>query len=379
MNKRIFVWMIVFALCLTACGPGTPETPTTISETIGTTPPATDPPAPTDPTQPSQPITPPDPEPVITQITMTFTGDCTFGRNQRHTYADSFDQYYDKYGADYFLSDVKQIFENDDITVVNLEGSLTTSTDIQDKKWNHKGRPEYVQILTGASVEVAGMGNNHRIDYGISGCEETVQVLNEAGVAWCYDENYLIYEVKGVKVGFVSVNEVYDETAIEVWLEEGYEYLRQSGCAIVVALVHWGETYVIEPAPYMMDLGHRLIDMGYDLVLGNHAHILQGMEMYNGRMIVYSLGNFCYGGNKNPTDKDSGIFQQTFTLVDGELVLDADIRFIPCALSSVSHKNDYHPVVLKDQQFQRVIEKINGYSEQFGFAWNSDGTLNEEE
>lgn len=371
MKKRFFALLLVLAMLLAACGPGNQETtaPQTADPTPGDPATPTDPPSPTDPPY----------EPVITQITMSFTGDCTLGTNQLHTYSNSFDQYYDKYGAEYFLSDVKRIFENDDITVVNLEGSLTTSTDIQDKNWNHKGDPEYVQIMTSSSVEVAGMGNNHRTDYGISGCEETIQVLKDAGIGWCYDGNYLIHEVKGIKVGFVSVNEVYDKTAIEVWLEEGYDYLRQAGCAIVIALVHWGVNYVVEPTPYMLDLGHRLIDMGYDLVLGNHAHILQGMEMYKGRMIVYNLGNFCYGGNKNPKDKDSGIFQQTFTLVDGELQMDADIKFIPCSLSSVSYKNDYHPVVLEGDEAKRVIEKINGYSSVFGFTLAEDGTLGEPE
>lgn len=381
---RLLAVIAALALCLTACGPGEPEVTTlhgtdptgeTTEPTLPVEP--TDPITPTAPEDPQIPVTPP-PEPVITEITMTFTGDCTFGRNQLAKYSDSFDQYYDKYGKDYFLSDVKHIFENDDITVVNLEGSLTTSTDIQPKKWNHKGDPEYVQILTDASVEVAGMGNNHRVDYGESGCAETVQVLNDAGVSWCYNENYLIYEVKGVKVGFVSVNEVYDEKAVEVWLTEGYDYLRQSGCAIVVALVHWGETHTTVLEEYQIELGHKLIDMGYDLVVGNHAHILQAMEMYKGRMICYSLGNFCYGGSKNPTDKDCGIFQQTFTLVDGELVLDTDIQFMPCSISSVSTRNDYHPVLLQGTEFDRVIDKINGYSQQFGFALSEDGTCPEE-
>ena len=386
MKKRLIIWMILLTLTLSACGPDAPQITTTPPETASPsepTVPPTQPPVstvPTDPIAPTDPIDPPPPpEPVITEITMTFTGDCTFGRNQLAKYSDSFDQYYDKYGKDYFLSDVKHIFEEDDITVVNLEGSLTTSTDIQDKKWNHKGRPEYVQLLTDASVEVAGMGNNHREDYGPSGCAETEQVLTDAGVAWCYNDNYLIYEIKGTKVGFVSVNEVYDETAVEVWLTEGYEYLRQSGCTIVVALVHWGEIHTTVLEDYQIDLGHRLIDMGYDLVVGNHAHILQAMELYKGRMICYSLGNFCYGGSKNPTDKDCGIFQQTFTLVDGELVLDTDIQFTPCSISSVSNKNNYHPVALTGTEASRVIEKINGYSAQFGFALNADGTYTDEE
>ena len=333
-------------------------------------------PKPTDPT-PSDPNPidpkPSEPEDGVTQITLTFVGDCTFGRNQKHNYANSFDDYYDRYGADYFLKNVRPIFENDDITVINLEGSLTTSTDIQDKMWNHKGDPEYTKIMTGSSVEVATMGNNHRLDYGQSGCDETIQVLEEAEIGYCYDDVYLIQEVKGVKVGFVSVNEHYDGTAVEVWLAEGYEYLRQQGCAIVVACVHWGLEKTSELNDYQLELGYKLIDMGYDLVVGNHPHVLQAMQVYKGRFICYSLGNFCYGGNKNPADKDSGIFQQTFTLVDGELQHDVNARFIPCFLSGSTNRNDYQPTLATGEEYDRIIQKINSYSEVFGLTFDDEG------
>lgn len=372
MKRRLIAVLTLLLLCLTACTPlalpndttGPNQTEPTgiqITEPTGTEPPPTD------------------PDPVITTITMSFTGDCTFGRNQKHPYTKSFVEMYDRKGPDYFLEGVRSVFESDDITVINLEGSLTTSTDIQDKKWNHKGNPEYVQIMTGSSVEVATMGNNHRLDYGQSGCDETMQVLEDAGIDYCFDDVYLIHEVKGVKVGFVSVNEHYDGRAVEVWLTEGYTYLRQQGCAIVVACVHWGGEKTPVLNDYQLELGHKLIDMGYDLVVGNHPHVLQAVEKYKGRMICYSLGNFCYGGNMNPPDKDSGIFQQTFTLVDGELVIDTDIQFIPCSLSSVSYRNDYHPVLLEGSEYDRIIEKMNGYSAQFGFAFTEDGKCPEEE
>lgn len=371
--RLIGIFMLVI-LSLTACTPAATPPGTTGSDSTEPGGSEITEPSGTETTEPD-----PEPEPVVTTITMSFTGDCTFGRNQKHTYANSFDEYYDIHGADYFLEGVRSVFENDDITVINLEGSLTTSTDIQDKMWNHKGDPEYVQIMTGSSVEVATMGNNHRLDYGQSGCDETVQVLEDADIGYCYDDVYLIYEVKGVKVGFVSVNEHYDGRAVEVWLTEGYEYLRQQGCAIVVACVHWGGEKTPVLNDYQLELGHKLIDMGYDLVVGNHPHVLQAMEKYKGRMICYSLGNFCYGGNKNPPDKDSGIFQQTFTLVDGELVIDTDIQFIPCSLSSVSTRNDYHPVLLEGSEFNRVIDKMNGYNEQFGFVLGDDGKYLEDE
>lgn len=319
----------------------------------------------------TQPTT--QPQPQVVELTLTFVGDCTLGTNQNHGYKGTFHEYYDKNGPDYFLENVRHIFRADDLTVVNLEGSLTNATERVEKLYNHKGPPEYVQILTGSSVEVATMGNNHRLDYGEEGFWETVQTLEQANIDYCYDDVYLIREVKGVKIGFVSVNEVYDGKAIEKFLNEGYEYLRQSGCAIVIACVHWGDekTHVLND--YQTDLGHRLIDMGYDLVVGCHPHVLQAIECYQGKYICYSLGNFCYGGNRNPVDKDSGIFQQKFTLVDGVLQVNDDVQFIPCSLSGRSDWNDCRPNILTGAQQLRVIEKMNGFGGEFGFALDENG------
>lgn len=369
--SKLLCLMLIVALLLSACaggGKASVQSTTQPGSAPAVPPPVTEPSA-TEPTQTEPPV----PPPVVTQITMTFVGDCTFGRNQKANYYNSFDDYYDQKGPDYFLSRVRHIFQEDDITVINLEGSLTTSTDIQDKMWNHKGDPEYVKIMTGSSVEVATMGNNHRLDYGPSGCEETVEVLEEAGITYCYDGIYATYEVDGIKVGFVSVNEVYDGRKVEKWLAEGYQSLRDQGCAIVIACVHWGgdKTPVIES--YQIELGHKLVDMGYDLVVGNHPHVLQAMEVYHGKLICYSLGNFCYGGSKNPADKDSGIFQKTFTLVDGVLVTDLEAQFIPCYLSGSKSKNDFRPTLAEGEEFRRIIEKVNGYSERFGFELDSDG------
>lgn len=324
-------------------------------------------------TEPPTTVTAP-PAPVETTLTLTFTGDCTLGTNQKHSYANSFHEYYDRKGADYFLSNVRTYFEEDDLTVVNLEGSLTNSKDLVVKTWNHKGPPEYVSILTGASVEVATMGNNHRLDYDISGCEETEQVLTEAGIGYCYDDRYLIREVKGIKVGFVSVNEVYDGQEVMTWLQEGHDYLRAQGCALVIACPHWGMGHSTELEAVQLAMGDQLIDLGYDLVVGNHPHVLQSMRLYKGKFICYSLGNFCYGGSKNPEDKDSGIFRQTFTFLDGVLQPQVNAQFIPCHLSGKASKNDYRPIQATGDEFDRIIQKVNGYSAPLGFTWNADGT-----
>ena len=380
--KKILALLLV--LCtLTACGPQQAAVP---AETAAPTEPAVTEPAPTEPV-PTEPEPTQPPEPEIVQITMSFVGDCTLGKNQKQPYSGSYNEYYDKYGPDYFFKKVLNIFESDDITVVNLEGVLSTSKEKADKKWRHKGRPEFVQIMSGSSVEVATFGNNHSYDYGVSGTEETIQVLVDAGIAYSYEDIFLVYEVKGVKVGIVSVNDFYEDHLLEKWekegfdlraneerlFREGYAYLKEQGCAIVVACPHWGTNHTSKIDDFQIELGHKLVDMGYDLVVGNHPHVLQAMEYYNDTLICYSLGNFSYGGNKNPDDKDSGIFQQTFTLVDGQLQEEVDAKFIPCSLSGKKNKNNYQPVVLSGSEYDRVIRKINKYSKKFGLMLDENG------
>ena len=97
-------------------------------------------------------------------------------------------------------------------------------------------------------------------------------------------------------------------------------------------------------------------------MVGHHPHVLQGIEEYNGKNIVYSLGNFCFGGNRNPLDKDTMIFQQTFTFANGELVQDNVKNIIPCSLSSVKEYNDYQPTILEGSESERVLQKIQELS-----------------
>lgn len=321
-------------------------------------------------------------EPEVIEITISAVGDLTFGRNQKASYSGSFDEYYDDYGVDYFLQNVMDVFAADDCTIGNLEGVLTESTDIREsKEWNHKGRPEYVDILTRGSVEVVSLGNNHIMDYNEEGVKDTIDTLENAGVTYAisgvWGDKYGMYETeKGIKIGFVSVNEYYEGNTVYTFLEDGLKQLREQGADLVFALVHWGgdKTHIIENDQYTM--GRWCVDQGYDLVLGCHPHVLQGIECYNGKYIVYSMGNFCYGGSKNPKEKDSMIFQQTFTFVDGVLQENTtDIRAIPCRLSGKTSKNDYSPVILDGDEAAETIQNLNSYSEEFGIAFDNEGYL----
>lgn len=323
-------------------------------------------------------------EPETVQITINAVGDITLGTNQKHTYWGSFHQYYDEQGADYFLQNVREIFETDDFTIGNLEGTLTESDQRNPKLWNHKGKPEYVNILTGASIEAVSLGNNHIMDYGQEGVDDTIKYVSEAGLEYAlsgeWGNRYGLYETeKGITIGFVSVNEHYDEAECYQMLGDGLKELKQKGADLLIACTHWGDDKVYDPAPEQYLMGKWCIDMGYDVVLGCHPHLLQGVEYYKGKYIVHSMGNFCYGGNKNPEDKETMIWQQTFTFADGVLQEDSDVTIIPCRLSSVTNTNDYCPVVLEGEEAGKVLQHINERSVQFGVKFDENGKHIKEE
>jgi poly-gamma-glutamate synthesis protein (capsule biosynthesis protein) len=144
----------------------------------------------------------------------------------------------------------------------------------------------------------------------------------------------------------------------------------------VIASCHWGIEGDHYPNDYQQTLAHKIVDWGADLVVGTHPHVLQGVEEYNGKIILYSLGNFCFGGNRNPTDKDTAIYQQTFTFVDGVLQEDISADIVPCKISSTDSVNDFQPTVATGDRKQSIIEKMNEYSKSYSdISFDDDGKL----
>lgn len=377
MKKCLAALCLLAVLLCTACAPEPEPVPTPEPEPVIVTPAPEPEPVP----EPE-----PEPEPVVVSVTVTAAGDCTLGTNQKQSYPRSFHDLYDQNGGEYFLRSVAPYFASDDFTIVNLECSLTNSDDRQltyynykfgkelEKLWNHKGKPEYVDVLTSGSVEAVSMGNNHNRDYGEEGYNETVDVVAGAGIVYACDGTLGRYTTaSGVRIGFVSVNEHYDGSErVSAWLADGIAALRED-CDLVLACVHWGNDYDYKIYETQKKLGRQCIDYGADLVIGNHPHVAQGVERYNGRYIFYSMGNFCYGGNKNPADKDCLMMQQTFTFVDGALVRDDAVTLIPCSISSRSDRNDYQPTPAEGDERTRILEKVNDASEQFGLRFDGDG------
>jgi poly-gamma-glutamate synthesis protein (capsule biosynthesis protein) len=139
---------------------------------------------------------------------------------------------------------------------------------------------------------------------------------------------------------------------------------------MILVHYHWGAEKQYVPNDVQQSLARYTIDQGADLILGHHPHVVQGIEEYKGKFIVYNLGNFMFGGNRNPGDKDIFVFQQTFQLKNGELTSQKEINIIPFSISSVTDRNNYQPTLLTGSEADRVKQKIIDVSNQInGTEW----------
>lgn len=309
-------------------------------------------------------------------LTLSVVGDCTLGTDETFDYDTSLNAYYENYGADYFLQNVKDIFSTDDLTIANFEGTLTDSDEREDKTFAFKAPASYASILTGGSVEAVNTANNHSHDYGEQSFDDTLAALDDAGIVhFGYDET-AVMDVKGIKVGLVGIYELYDHLEREQQLKDNIAKVKADGAQLIVVIFHWGNETETVPDSNQTTLGRIAIDEGADLVCGHHPHVLQGIETYKGRNIVYSLGNFCFGGNSSPSDMDTMIYQQTFTIDADGVKKDNVTNIIPCSISSAAYDgyNNYQPTPAEGDEATRILGKINERSSWISTAEGSSFT-----
>lgn len=276
-------------------------------------------------------------------LALTFGGDCTLGRGHDFSYSGSFDEMYDRQGPSYFFSGIAEFFD-DDLTMVNFEGTLTESTTHANKTFAFKGRPAYAEILREGSVDVVSVANNHSMDYLQQGFDDTIRALSPYVQISGY-ERMPIVTVKGVRIGFASNTGWAFDTEQKRFIDNAISSLRERGADLIVFNYHWGIERSYHSDSTQQTIGHYCIDQGADLVIGHHPHVVQEVETYRGKQIAYSLGNLVFGGNHNPAEKNCLIYRHTFTLdLASQAVTASSYRAIPYQISSVSWRNDYHPV-----------------------------------
>ena len=299
-------------------------------------------------------------EPQPIRYVLTFAGDCTLANQKGASLQGGF---IGTIGKNYDLpfSKVIEYFANDTATFINMEGTLTDSNNAADKMFVFKGPKDYINILTQGSVEFANLANNHSEDYGKQGYDDTVSLLEEHGIAYGEHRKTTLFEVDGLKIGVYAVAGAYNTNG----LAENIKALKKAGAEVIIACMHWGEEYYYVPNMDQVTIARAAIDAGADIVYGHHPHVLQKIEQYKDGIIFYSLGNFSFGGNNSPADKDTAILQQEFIRYpDGTLEM-GELTIIPCYVTGIINEwgNDYQPmpIPLEDEEaYQRVLTKLAG-------------------
>jgi len=303
----------------------------------------------------------------IKTITISAAGDCTLGTDESFGYSGSFMEEFEKQNRNYgyFFENVREIFANDDLTIVNLETTLTNATKKAEKKFRFKGLPEFTEIIKMGNIEAVNIANNHTMDYLEQGYNDTIENLKKADIGFFGNNHKYVTTIKDIKIGLLGYNGWSNSENVKKQIKNDIESLKADGCQLVIVSFHWGIERKNYPNSVQKDLGRFTIDSGADLVLGHHPHVVQGIENYKGKYIVYSLANFCFGGNRNPSDKDTFIFQQTFEFKNGEKTDSDKINIIPCSVSSVKHRNNYQPTPVEGDEAKRILQRIEKYSEIF--------------
>ncbi len=334
-------------------------------------------PVPTDTLLPTHTLTPspsptlePTEEPEVEQtIRISFVGDCMFGMQNEFDLPDLFPQVYERsnsvtYPFDYVLD----YFKSDDITVINYEGTLTNHTKQADKPWRFRGKPEYANILKESSVEIALLANNHSYDYLEEGYIETRNALKSHGVEPLGHNEVYKVSVKDVEIVFIAANFILveDTNVMAERYEDVLPLIRENKKEdnIVIVNLHWGKELEKVPPKEQRDVAHLYIDEGADLIVGHHPHLLQGIENYKGKYIVYSLGNFAFGGSRSATNPDTIIYVHEWTVKGGKILGD-DSFAVPCYITSTDElnfkgvlANNFRPIPLEDERKQACINLI---------------------
>ncbi len=290
------------------------------------------------------------------QITVSCTGDFTIGDSYGRKKSSIFQKALEKHGGDinFTLANTREIFLSDQLTLVNFEGTLTEVRDIPSAKRENdflfKINPSFVHELRDNGIEAVSLENNHIMDFGDPGYEDTKIALQEAGVVYSNSTEMGIINVEGIQIAMMSYlcidrynkpvggyNSLFEKVEADIRaIKEKYP--------ILIVSFHWGNELDYAPTENQIKMGHLAVDAGADLVIGHHSHRINPIEQYKGVYICYSLGNFCFSGNSRPSDMSSYIFQTRFRIREGN-ILDRDFRIIPISISSREDTNDFIPTV----------------------------------
>ncbi|MHB8157922.1 MAG: CapA family protein [Desulfocucumaceae bacterium] len=287
-------------------------------------------------------------------------------------------------GANYPWQDVSRVLSYADITIANLECSVSDrGVPVPDKQYTFRASPGTLEGAANAGVDVFTLANNHVLDYGQEAFIDTMNNLRKnnidfAGGGTNEDSAYspVIIEKKNKKFAVFSFSKVIPSTD---WIAAGgkpgiasgfnerlmFKKIREFDGKVdeTIVCLHWGEETDEFPNKEEINLAHRLVDAGADVVIGHHSHVLQGVEVYKGKLIAYSLGNFIFTSSSQRA-RQGAILQISY---DSEGSYSA--RIIPTYITGGS------AAILRGSDREGVLGRLNGLSQELGTAVSAEGII----
>lgn len=309
-------------------------------------------------------------------ILLTFTGDCTIGCTEKvRTDADSFESVAKAKGYDYFFANYRELFEQDDLTVINFEGVFSDkkSQESQTKTYRFRGPTDFIKILTGSSVEACSLANNHTGDFGAQGEESTKATLEAGGIHWFQQYKPYIFEKDGIRIAFVSFHKIWNE--FDKVKQLLLKLKSEENVNAIIACWHVGLEYRGSHETNVERTSQAMIKYGADMVIINHPHVIQGINVSNNRCVFYSLGNFVFGGNnrirtekfkmdQTVTSLYSLVVQAKLTFTDKGKYLGQQIVIYPTCNSSGGFDkynvqiNNYQPYCASAEEAEIIRQAI---------------------
>lgn len=321
----------------------------------------------------------PTPEPQPEYFTLSFIGDNTLWANSQFvnnpvglplTVGDD---------TSYPYKNTVSYFNSDEFTLANLECSFSDQKMYSGEQFSFLAPTKYAQILVDGCVDFVTMANNHTMDFYEAGRDDTIAALDAVGIPHGIENQHQIVTTpSGLKLGIYTGYNTYHPEDNWNSLEEAIQEMRSSGADLIIVMFHWGQELYYTPNANQTDLAHKCIDAGADIVYGSHPHCLQPVEVYNDKLILYSAGNWVFGGNTQPSDPDTAIFQAIIKRdLDGAVSYDS-FKVIPCCISTnidggnakanntsydaYANYNDYCPTPYEEgsEGYSRTMSKLNG-------------------
>lgn len=304
------------------------------------------------------------PEVLSKEITISFLGDCSLATQKGDSSVGTMNYALANSEPTYFFEKCMDIIGADDFTIANCENVFTDNNlqmkfkDYSPAFW-FKSPTKNANVFAVSSIDCVSLANNHTEDYGSQGSLDTRAALDAVNVLWGDMSNSVVLEKDGVKIGIVFAT-FYSEW----WVEKIVSELDalQASTDIQIVFFHGGTEKIHVPENWKIAGAHSFVDHGADLVVGGHPHVLQPFEEYNGVPIVYSIGNFCYGGNRLPENR-TVIFQETFILDSDNSITECSENIIPMYVYT-GNTNNWQPApITNEDEATKVLDFMYGKSD----------------